>query len=221
MSVYKAINLVQADLAKVGMAKSQKNEFDGYAFRGIDDVYNALAPVLAKHGLCILPRMVSRVCVERQNLKGGLMSCVTVEAEFDFVCAEDGTKHTVKTYGEGMDRADKATNKAMSAAYKYACFQTFVIPIEGEDADAESPVANLKIRPSDGAWESLDESTQAKLADLASKCIKFVAMGNAADAVTALDDAKLDADSKVALWSRMDSKTRSAIKKVNEERKAA
>ena len=36
-----------------------------------------------------------------------------------------------------MDSADKATNKAMSAAYKYAAIQAFCIPTEGDnDADA-------------------------------------------------------------------------------------
>jgi hypothetical protein len=62
---------------------------------------------------------------------------VTVKAEFDFVCAIDGSMHTVATYGEAMDSSDKATNKAMSAAYKYAAFQAFAIPTEG-DNDAEN-----------------------------------------------------------------------------------
>jgi len=60
-----------------------------------------------------------------------------VQVEFDLVCAEDGSKHTIATIGEAMDSADKATNKAMSAAYKYACIQAFCIPTEGDnDADA-------------------------------------------------------------------------------------
>jgi hypothetical protein len=46
----------------------------------------------------------------------------------------------VQTYGEAMDSADKATNKAMSAAYKYAAFLAFCIPTEGDnDADATTP----------------------------------------------------------------------------------
>lgn|SRR5574343_495333 len=138
MSVYKAINLVQADLCKLGIGKDSTNTFDNYKFRGIDAVYNALSPLLAKHGLCILPRMLSRASEERVSQKGGALFYVTVEVEFDFVSAEDGTRHTVKTWGEAMDRGDKGTNKAMSAAYKYACFQTFCIPTEAQDADAES-----------------------------------------------------------------------------------
>ena len=139
MKVYQAINAVQSDLAKSGIGKDSTNTFDNYKFRGIDAVYNALAPLLAKHGLCVLPRMLTRTCEERVSQKGGALFYVTVEAEFDFVSAEDGSKHTVKTFGEAMDRGDKATNKAMSAAYKYAAFQSFAIPTEGDnDADASS-----------------------------------------------------------------------------------
>jgi len=141
MQVYKAINAVQAELAVQGIAKDQRNsQGSGYNFRGIDSVYNTIAPLLSKHGLCILPRVLARECVERQSKSGGQLFYVTVEVEFDFVSSGDGTKHTVKTFGEAMDSGDKATNKAMSAAYKYACFQTFSIPTESnEDADNATP----------------------------------------------------------------------------------
>jgi len=141
MKVYEAINKVQAALAKEGITKSRKNVQQGYAFRGIDDVYNALSPLLAEHGLCILPRVLSRQCEERQTKAGSTLFYVTVEVEFDFVASEDGSKHVVKTYGEAMDSADKATNKAMSAAFKYACIQAFAIPTEGDhDADLVTPM---------------------------------------------------------------------------------
>lgn len=138
MSVYKAINKVQADLSKLGISKDRKNsQGNGYQFRGIDDIYNVVSPLLSQHGLCILPRVISRECIERQSKAGGALFYTTVEVEFDFVCAEDGSKHIVKTFGEAMDTSDKSTNKAMSAAYKYACLQAFAIPTEGDnDADA-------------------------------------------------------------------------------------
>ena len=137
MKVYQAINAVQAELAKAGITKDKRNQQQGYNFRGIDDVYNALSPLLATHGLCILPRILTRDVQERQTQKGGVLFYVTVEAEFDFVAAEDGSTHVVRTFGEAMDSADKATNKAMSAAYKYAAFQAFAIPTEA-DNDADS-----------------------------------------------------------------------------------
>lgn len=146
--VYTAINAVQCALSKTGITKNREakdwNNKPMYSFRGIDDVYNVISPLLAEHHLCIIPRMVSRDCVERKSTKGAALFYVTVEAEFDFVSAEDGSKHTARTFGEAMDSGDKATNKAMSAAYKYACFQTFAIPTEGDnDADAtvHEPIA--------------------------------------------------------------------------------
>ena len=118
--VYSAIAKVTKELAKEGIGKNRKNEAQGYKFRGIDDVYNALAPVLADANLCILPNVLSREVVERTNAKGTVLFYVTVKVDFSFVSAEDGSDHHVITYGEAMDSGDKATNKAMSAAYKYA-----------------------------------------------------------------------------------------------------
>jgi hypothetical protein len=136
-NVYQLIAGVSAEIAKQGISKDRNNTQQGYKFRGIDDVYNALAPVMASAGLVILPRILSRTQTERTTPKGGVLFFVTVEAEFDFVSSHDGSKHTIRTFGEAMDSGDKATNKAMSAAYKYAALQTFCIPTEGDnDADA-------------------------------------------------------------------------------------
>ena len=140
LGVYKSINAVQAELANIGVSKQQTNSFDNYKFRGIDDIYNALAPLLAKNKLCILPRLLERTVKEGISDKGKTMYYVDVLMEFDLVSSEDASKHTVCVAGEAMDRSDKATNKAMSAAYKYMCFQTFCIPTEGDnDADASTP----------------------------------------------------------------------------------
>lgn len=148
MNVYQAISAVQADLAQVGISKDRKNtQGSGYSFRGIDDVYNALSPIMAKHGLCMLPRVLSREFVERQSKSGGALFYITVDMEFDLVAA-DGSKHTIRTFGEAMDSGDKATNKAMSAAYKYAAFQAFCIPTEGDnDADSQTHAVAPKSAP--------------------------------------------------------------------------
>lgn len=139
MSVYEAIVSVQEELSKSGVGKNQTNTFDKYKFRGIDDVYNSLAPLLAKHKLCILPKVTNRELMERVSQKGQALFYVTVTVEYSFVSAVDGSSHTVISVGEAMDRGDKATNKAMSAAYKYACFQAFCIPTEGDnDADGQT-----------------------------------------------------------------------------------
>lgn len=137
--VYAAISKVMAEIGRTGISKERKNLQQGYQFRGIDDVYNALSGLLSAAGLCILPRVTSREVTERATQKGGVLFYVVLGMEFDLVCAEDGSKHTIAVSGEAMDSGDKATNKAMSAAFKYACMQVFCIPTEGNpDADAET-----------------------------------------------------------------------------------
>ena len=140
MNVYQSINAVQADLSQVGIAKNRTNtQGAGFKFRGIDDVLNALSPLLAKHGLVIIPRVISRTCTERSSKSGGALFYVVIEAEFDFVSAEDGSKTTARMIGEAMDSGDKGMNKAYSIALKYALFQAFLIPTEElKDPDAET-----------------------------------------------------------------------------------
>lgn len=163
--VYSAIRAVMADLSIEGIAKTGRNQQQGYNFRGIDAVYNALSPILAKNGLLMLPRILSRDVAERQTKSGGALFYVTVEAEFDLVSAEDGSVHTIRTFGEAMDSADKATNKAMSAAYKYAAMQAFAIPTEG-DNDADATTHEVKPKSSaqakrDGDWEAFTTEIDA------------------------------------------------------------
>jgi len=212
MKVYKAINNVQADLSVLGITKDRRNmQGSGYNFRGIDDVYNTIAPLLAKHGLCILPRVLSRECVERVSQKGGALFYVTVDAEFDFVSAEDGTKHTVKTFGEAMDSGDKATNKAMSAAYKYACFQAFSIPTESDnDADAHTHTPAPKVSAT--KTDLVPPSRMAVVADVAAAIDERM---SANDVIGAFEEYSgiTDVEEKTALWGMLDSKTRSSIKK--------
>lgn len=138
--VYVAINEVTAAISRDGIAKGRANTQQGYNFRGIDDVYNALSGPLSSAKLLMLPRVLDRTVTERVTKSGAVMSYVVLDVEFDFVSALDGSKHTIRTMGEAMDSADKATNKAMSAAMKYACLMAFQIPTEGDnDADAHHP----------------------------------------------------------------------------------
>lgn len=168
--VYEAINNISNDLL-TGIEKTAKNQHQGFMFRGIDAVYNALAPALVEHKLVILPRMTERTVEERKNARGGALFYVTVKAEFDFVSSEDGSKHTVTTYGEAMDSGDKATNKAMSIAYKYAAFQTFCIPTEDTTNDPDSETHEVMSREAQEAMSREElENRKKVLLQRAKKC---------------------------------------------------
>ncbi len=137
--VYAAIAAITADLARTGIAKSHIHADERYAYRSIDDVCRRLAPLLARHRLCILPRVIERDMTDAAAGSGGALVRVAVRAAFDIVSARDGSCHSIEAYGEALDADDKATAKAVSAAYKQAVQQAFCVPVEGaEDADTST-----------------------------------------------------------------------------------
>lgn len=136
-AVYMAISNVMEQMSKEGIGKDRRNTQQGYNFRGIDDVYNALCGVLASNRLLMLPFVVEQQREERQTAKGGLLNYTILTVDFKLVSAIDGSSDTVRMIGEAMDSADKSSNKAQSAAMKYAALQVFMIPTEADnDADA-------------------------------------------------------------------------------------
>lgn len=138
--VYQALSAVMAVMAKEGIEKSRKNTNQGYAFRGIDEIYNSLSAHVAENKLLILPRVIDRSCTERATRNDGVVTYTILTVEFDLVSAVDGSQHMIRTMGEAMDSGDKSTNKSMSAAMKYACLMVFMIPTKADnDADASHP----------------------------------------------------------------------------------
>lgn len=139
MKVHQAIIDVMGDLAEVGIAKEKKNTEQGFFYRGIDDLYNTLAKILANRKLCILPTILDREVNQRTTANNKIMYNIVLKMSYRIVSAEDGSSIECITYGEASDMTDKGTNKAMSAAYKYLCFQLFCIPIDVQDPDATTP----------------------------------------------------------------------------------
>lgn len=175
--IYKAIVGVMRDIGAIG--KDQTNTFDKYKFRGIDDVYNALQPALVKNGVFSAPNLLELNQEDRVSRKGDSMIYTSVKVEYTFF-ADDGSYIKVVVPGEAADRSDKSINKAMSAAYKYACFQTFCIPTEEmKDADAESPEVGKKaegtVKPKKNApVQSKDDMnkpiTKEQIAEIEAEC---------------------------------------------------
>jgi hypothetical protein len=142
MSIHAKLILCLRDIEAIG--KNKKNAAQGFNYRGIDDVYNALNPILAKHGVFTAPEVLKIDREQLVNAKGTALrfSIVTMKHKF---YAEDGTCVETTVVGEGMDSGDKATNKAMAIAHKYALFQIFCIPTEDmPDPDAEVHVVVAK-----------------------------------------------------------------------------
>lgn len=145
MNIYEAIAAVMGEIGAVG--KTSKNAQQGFMFRGIDAVMNAINPALTKYKVFIVPEVIDQTREERTGRNGTTLIYSVCKIKYTFY-AEDGSNVSAVVIGEGMDAGDKATNKAMSIAFKYACFQVFCIPTEEmKDPDAESH----EVKPKDSA----------------------------------------------------------------------
>lgn len=133
--IFKAMAAVMADLEAIG--KEKRNQQQGFNYRGIDDVYNALHPLLAKHGIFCTPEVLEKTREERTNKNGTVLAFTGLRIKYTF-WTTDGTSVSCVVEGEGMDSGDKSSNKAMAVGHKYALLQTFCIPTEDMvDPDAE------------------------------------------------------------------------------------
>lgn len=131
--IYGLMAQILSDVESIG--KGRRNDQQGYAFRGIDDVYNMVHPLMSKHQVFCIPRMLAQDTSERITATGTTLRFVQLSMAYDFF-APDGSHVTAEVMGEAMDAGDKASNKAMSAAHKYALLQTFCIPT-GDVPDAD------------------------------------------------------------------------------------
>lgn len=163
--IYAKMSEVMKDIGSV--KKDQKNQAQGFKFRGVDQFVNALYPALTKHGVFMAPRCVSNTQeikeVERSSGKKGVDKHVVILMEYDFFAA-DGSKVTIGPIpAEGVDSGDKATNKALSAALKYALIQTFSVPTE-DMAEADRDTLELGTSVKDEVKSKASEDVAPKVA---------------------------------------------------------
>lgn len=135
-TVVELLTKVMGDVGAV--RKGDRNETQGFNFRGVDAVVNAVSPALRKHGVVVTPDVRS---IERATVEVGRnrtpMGHVTVVVAYTFT-APDGSSIVTSAAGEAMDSGDKATPKAMSVAYRTALLQALCLPTDEPDPDAET-----------------------------------------------------------------------------------
>lgn len=137
MNIYESICKVMEDVGAIG--KDKKNTSGSpFMYRGVDDVMNALNPAMVKNKIFVVPEVLEQSREDRTTNRGNSIIYSICRIKYTFY-AEDGSNVAAVVIGEAFDTGDKATNKAMSIAFKYACFQVFCIPTEEmQDPDAES-----------------------------------------------------------------------------------
>lgn len=214
-NIYQAINGVMKDIGAVG--KNKRNDQQKYMYRGIDDVMTALSPAIQEHGIFIIPEVLEQIRemktgVNRNGQETTLLYSI-IKVKYTFT-ALDGTSVTAVVMGEGMDSGDKATNKAMSAAYKYALLQTFCIPTE-EMIDSEQDSPEVRRKPQ---AEFKPASLQTKINEVHTLCESLNVNKAGLASMYKLQSIN-DADDRVA--DSMLKALRTEVEKREAERKAA
>jgi len=140
--IYSALIAVMREVSEI--KKGQKNQQQGFMFRGIDEVMNELHSLFAKNGIIILPEILQKNTTTAQTKSGGIMYHVELNCKFSFI-AEDGSQVEAVGAGEAMDSGDKGTSKALSIALKYVLLQMFLIPTqEKKDPDYDTPPESVQ-----------------------------------------------------------------------------
>lgn len=124
-----------ADVQAVG--KTGYNEQQGFSFRGVDAVVDAVGPALRTHGVLVTPRVLWKSHRDFETKNKALMHECIVEVEYTFTGPE-GDTHVGSSIGESADSGDKGTAKAMSVAYRTWWLQALCIPTHEPDPDGET-----------------------------------------------------------------------------------
>lgn len=121
------------------ITKSEKNQQQGFKFRGIDNVMNELHELFAKNDVFILQEVQGFTTENRPTKSGGTNTFTRATIKFRYMTTDGSFVETVNV-GEAMDSGDKGMNKAMSIALKYSLLQMFLIPTEEQtDPDDTTP----------------------------------------------------------------------------------
>lgn len=142
---------VLADVPAVGKNSAAPANMGGYAFRGIEDVLAALKPAMAKHGVFCVPHIAQRIPSERHLSGGKIMFVVDLFIVWTFY-GPAGDTIQADAWGQGTDMGDKATQKAMTSAFKSMLMQTFVIGDSATDAEAHSVPETERQQVDPEAW---------------------------------------------------------------------
>jgi len=161
------------------MAKRRVQSFQAF---NVDDVYATLRPLLVKHGLVIVPAVRSVDYDHGTFQKGTEFIDARIVVDYDIWCTSDGTRIQMTGAAEGRDTQDKATNKALQQAFKYALIQLLLINT-GEDAE-EDPGGGDKPkgrRPRERSMPEKQELTAEQISEKltnAAKATVFKLVGN-------------------------------------------
>ena len=127
-----SLHAVMAEIKAVG--KDGTNKHNGYNFRGIDGVLNAVGPVLRQYAVLLVPTVEEINFGEVHARGGAVMTTVRLRMRVTLYDM-DGSNISATVWGEAFDSGDKATAKAHSVALRTALIQMLALPTQEPDPD--------------------------------------------------------------------------------------
>ncbi len=137
MSVAAKINLVMQKVCNLG--KDGRIQGGGnYAYLSEEKITTALHEAFTEVGLVIAPTAME-IIENREDAtrSGGILHLTRILVTYQLTDKDDGDIMVIQALGEGSDSGDKTLNKCMTAAYKYALRETFMIST-GDDPDQQA-----------------------------------------------------------------------------------
>ncbi len=202
MNVYQKLNAARAKFHSIELKKSGHNKFAGYKYFELGDFIIPALGIFKEVGLT------------------GIISFGKETADLRIVNNEKPEEVIViesPMSSAALKGCHEVQNLGAVQTYLRRYLWVAALEIVEHDAlDSSKPVEKVIITPSQGIADSIPPEEMQYLQELAVELIANVAEGNPKQALTRLDAEALEADQKVALWSLLDSKTRSAIKKAKE-----
>lgn len=138
ISVGEAVARVASEVGAIN--KDETNKEQGFKFRSIEAITDKVRPLLARHGVVIVPNVVSFDYSEQVS-KGGARGIRCVANMAYQIVGPDGSWITGGMLGEAVDYGDKSTSKAVQMAFKY--FLTELLTIGSGDAEADLHTPDL------------------------------------------------------------------------------
>lgn len=135
-NITEAIARIMGELPAIGKERDP-NAGVKYAYRGIETITGHAQALCAKYGVVFYPR---GEITETKNIivNGNPWTDTFVSVEYEVAHGPSDTSKLVRTPGIGRDNSDKGSNKGMTAAFKYALLQVFMIADPKDDGDSEA-----------------------------------------------------------------------------------
>ena len=202
MNVYQKLNAARAKFHSIELKKSGHNKFAGYKYFELGDFIIPALEIFKEHGLT------------------GIISFGKETADLRIVNNEKPEEVIViesPMSSAALKGCHEVQNLGAVQTYLRRYLWVAALEIVEHDAINSAPAKEkVIITPSQGIADTIPPEEMQYLQELAVELIDNVAEGNPKQALERLDAEKLEAEQKVALWSLLDSKTRSAIKKAKE-----